>query len=194
MGAMPVQERMTAKEYLAAPFGELPRFSELIDGELVVNEPNAAHGAVQGNLYLAFRLWIAAEAGRGQVTVPIDVGLDEGNVFAPDLSWYSAQNALDVTAAAPYGLPDLVAEVRSPATWRYDVGAKKATYERLGLPELWLADTAAAGVLVFRRSTPRRQAFDVALELDGGDVLESPLLPGFALGLEGVFDLGTPST
>jgi hypothetical protein len=39
-------------------------------------------------------------------------------------------------------LPDLAVEVRSPSTWRYDVGKKKATYERGGLPELWPVDTA----------------------------------------------------
>ncbi|MDQ3719269.1 MAG: Uma2 family endonuclease [Actinomycetota bacterium] len=83
----------------------------------------------------------------------------------------------------------MVAEVRSPSTWRYDVGAKKSSYERSGLPELWLVDTAADEVLVFRRSTPGATRFDVALELGRGEALESPLLPGFRLALDELFDL-----
>ena len=51
-------------------------------------------------------------------------------------------------------LPDLAIEIRSPSTWRYDIGAKKSVYEREGLPELWLVDGDANVVLVFRRSAP----------------------------------------
>ena len=77
--------------------------------------------------------------------------------------------------------------MRSAATWRYDIGAKKAAYERAGLPELWLVDTAADEVLVFRRSAARAAWFDVSLELPAADELGSPLLPGFALLLGGLF-------
>ena len=52
-------------------------------------------------------------------------------------------------------MPDLAVEVRSPSTWRYDVGAKKDGYERHGLPELWLVDTEARSVLVYRRARAR---------------------------------------
>jgi Uma2 family endonuclease len=78
-------------------------------------------------------------------------------------------------------VPDIAAEIRSPSTWRYEIGAKKATYERAGLPELWLLDTAADEIFVFRRSSPRAPGFDVSLELGIADALTSPLLPGFAL-------------
>ena len=50
--------------------------------------------------------------------------------------------------------PDLAAEIRSASNWRYDLGAKKPGYERLGLPELWLVDTSRRTVLVYRRSGP----------------------------------------
>jgi Uma2 family endonuclease len=84
-------------------------------------------------------------------------------------------------------MPDLAVEVRSPSTWRYDVGAKKAGYERHGLPELWLVDTAAEAVLVFRRSDPAALAFDVALELVAGERLASPLLPGLGVDVAELF-------
>ena len=64
---------------------------------------------------------------------------------------------------------------------------KKSGYERERLRELWLVDSAADEVLVFRRSVADAPGFDVALELAAGDALGSPLLPGFALGLSELF-------
>ena len=61
-------------------------------------------------------------------------------------------------------------------------------YERHGVAELWLVDTAADVLLVFRRSDPKVATFDVSLELTAADVLASPLLPGFALAVSEVFD------
>ena len=81
-------------------------------------------------------------------------------------------------------MPDLVVEVRSPSTWRFDIGAKKDNYERYGVGELWLVDTAAYVVFVFRRSTPDAPRFDVSLEFGPGETLTS-LLPGFALAVAG---------
>jgi Uma2 family endonuclease len=68
-----------------------------------------------------------------------------------------------------------------------DRPARRSAYERHGLPELWLVDTAAAQVLVFRRSAPAGAGFDLALELARGEAVTSPLLPGFALALDDLF-------
>ena len=191
MTAVPVaQQHMTADEFLAQPLGEGPRWQELVEGEVVVNEPTARHNLAQGNLFAALHTWTRIRAGRGQVFIPLDVRLDDLNVFAPDISWYSASNPVESDAQPPYPRPDLAIEVRSPSTWRYDVGAKKGAYERHGLPELWLVDTPAQGVLVFRRSEPGAREFDLALELARGDALASPLLPDFSLALTELFETG----
>ena len=191
MEAMQVAERMTAEEYLALPEAASgrPRLS-LVEGELVVNEPTPLHSFVDHDLAFALSVWARAKPGRGRVLRPIDVLLDESNVFGPDILWYSEGRAPARHGQPPSPMPDLAIEIRSPSTWRYDVGAKKAAYERHGLPELWLVDTAAEAVLVFRRSIPGARTFDVALELDREAVLESPLLPGFALAVAELFPAG----
>ncbi|MCA1846431.1 MAG: Uma2 family endonuclease [Actinobacteria bacterium] len=78
-------------------------------------------------------------------------------------------------------------EVRSPSTWRYDVGTKKRVYEATGLPELWLVDTDADTVLVYRQSSPDASTFDVDLEFGAGEQRSTPLLPGLEIGSE-LFD------
>ncbi|MGI8593322.1 MAG: Uma2 family endonuclease [Solirubrobacteraceae bacterium] len=73
---------------------------------------------------------------------------------------------------------------------RYDVGRMRAVYEQAGLPELWLVDTSAETVLVFRRSTPSAPIFDVALELTREETLRSPQLAGFAAQVGDLFPTG----
>jgi len=185
MSAMAVAQRMTAQEYLAIPWDGVR--TQLVEGEVVVQEPRLPHQLVLRELAFALDSWTRAEPGRGEVTWPIDVLIDERNVFGPDLLWYAEGRMPERSAPPPYSVPDLAVEVRSPSTWRYDIGAKKSGYERSGVPELWLVDTAADVVLVFRRSAPRAASFDVALELTRADALSSPLLPGFELALGAVF-------
>ncbi|MGH9266518.1 MAG: Uma2 family endonuclease, partial [Acidimicrobiales bacterium] len=118
----------------------------------------------------------------------LDVHLDDYNVFAPDVLFVLESDRPGRDDKRIVGPPALAVEVRLPSTWRYDVGAKKNTYERLGLAELWLVDTQADSVLVYRRSSPEAAQFDVALELTAGESLTTPLIPGFALDLAELFD------
>ncbi len=80
--------------------------------------------------------------------------------------------------------PDLVVEVRSPSTWHRDIGVKRQLYARHGVQELWLVDGMAASVIVCRQ---RSGGLETLAELGPGQTLESPLLPGFSLGLETLF-------
>ena len=187
MSAVTVAQRMTAQEFLEAPVPDRGRPWNLVGGEVVMNEPTIRHARTQSRLVSALDTWTRAQPDSGMAIVPIDLRLDGRNVFAPDVLWYSAERLLDEAAPPPYPMPDLAVEVRSPSTWRYDIGVKKAGYERHDLPELWLVDTAADEVLVFRRSRTGAPAFDIALELDREQTLTSPLLPSFALALAELF-------
>ena len=186
MSPMVVAQRMTAQEFLAQGFDGVR--SELVAGEVVVPEPTLTHQRVLRNVWRVLDAWTLAAPGRGEVTFPIDVLIDEHNVFGPDLLWYTEGRSPSRPEERPYPMPDLAVEVRSPSTWRYDIGAKKSGYERNGLPELWLVDTSADEIIVFRRSSPKAASFDVALELGHGDALTSPLLPGFTLALASLFE------
>ena len=190
MTTVPATQRLTADEYLALPATEDGWKLELVDGEVVMNDPGALHGHVQTNVLVALVNWTRAAPSRGHAVVPRDVAIDEHNVFSPDVLWYAPGRVPDPNSPPPYSLPDLAVEIRSPSTWRYDVGAKKAGYERRGLPELWLVDTVARTVLVFRRSSPRAPSFDVAIEIDDGQTVVSPQLPSFGLEVSEMFAIG----
>jgi Uma2 family endonuclease len=182
MWPMPTTMRMTAAEYVALPDDE--RWCELIDGVVVVNEPRLDHGVIAARLIAALQTWVDAGPNRGFVVPPVDVDIDEHNVFAPDISWIPR---LDSARERLRGLPGICVEIRSASTWRYDLGPKLSRYQAAGLPELWLVDTAAESVIVQRRSKPGAREFDVALELRGDDELTSPQLPRFALRVANIF-------
>jgi Uma2 family endonuclease len=179
--------RLTAEEYFALPPTE--QRTQLIDGAIVVTEASLRHQRV--TLELARRLtnWLGENPGHGEAGIPVNVHLDDVNAFSPDVWWVPDASRPARHAKRIVGPPALAVEVRSPSTWRYDVGTKRATYERLGLKELWLVDTEANSVLVYRRSTAKAEGFDVALELETGEVLATPLIPGFSLVLADLFAL-----
>ncbi len=178
--------RMTAEEYYAITV--VGDRKQLVDGEIVVNEPKAIHALLQMRLASALHTWVNAAEGRGLALMPTDVRMDERNVYGPDVLWFSEPHIPADLDGYPERVPDLCVEIRSQSTWRFDIGAKKRVYEAGGLPELWLVDDAAGSVLVYRRSAPVSRTFDIALELRAGESLNSPQLPGFSLSVDELFE------
>jgi Uma2 family endonuclease len=185
MCAMNTATRMTAEEYFAVSVER--DFTELVDGVMIVDEPNLLHNLAQAKIVTALTNWTQEAPDRGLASTPSSIPVDRHNVFSPDVLWISEERLPERLDERIESLPDLAVEVRSPSTWRYDIGKKKLTYERGGLPELWLVDTAAWTVLVFRRSSKGAPGFDVELELSYSDQLTSPQLPGFSLPVERLF-------
>jgi Uma2 family endonuclease len=182
---MSTATRMTADEYFAVSV--VGDKTQLVDGVMIVNDPTLLHNLSQVRILTELTIWVEAAPGRGFASTPTDVVADEYNVFGPDVVWLSEERVPKRLDERLVGMPNLAVEVRSPSTWRYDVGKKRAAYERAGLAELWLVDTASQTVIVCRRSVKDAPSFDIELELSAGDELTSPQLPGFSLPVERVF-------
>ncbi len=192
--------RIDADAFLS---GDWPRGSELVDGEVVMTDPDAStaswpgsaapaagptfwHQELVGRIFEALRAWIRAGQGRGHAGQGGNWVLADGHVYKPDVWWVAQERRFDLTAARHDGPPDLAVEVRSPGTWALDIGPKRGIYEASGLAELWLVDVPAESVLVSRRSGAG-SGFDLAVDVLPDDVLGSPALEGFALGLDELF-------
>jgi Uma2 family endonuclease len=181
---MALRTRLSIEEFLRRDW---PPGAQLIDGEVIVNDPTRMHQRVCKRIIVGVELWIRAESGRGEVGFGGNWTVAPGQVFKPDVWWVPHDRSLDMDAARDDVPPTLVVEVRSPGTWRFDLGRKKQVYEQVGVRELWLVDTPASTVLVFRRSTPESPEFDADAEFGPGATLTSPLLEGFELGLDELF-------
>jgi Uma2 family endonuclease len=176
-----VPSNLTWDEFLALPH-EL-RNVALIDGEVVVNPPNAQHELVVQNLILAFRRWTEEQSGRGEVSTQQPVKINDRRGYQPDVAWYpSAVCAPPGEPASFSGPPGIVIEVQSPSTRAFDLIRKRADYDLIGIAEAWFVDPRldhGPGVIVCERPEPGSRYHD--RELGPSDTLTSRLLPGFAI-------------
>jgi Uma2 family endonuclease len=175
---MSIATGLTADDYLS---GDFDRDTELLHGEVIVNDPRLEHQRLVGRIFYALETWARARDGRGEVGFGGNWVFGPDTVLKPDLWWIRSERVTELGSARHDTVPDLAVEVRSAGTWRYDIGSKRALYERGGVRELWLVDPPGSVVIVNRRSAPLAAGFDVTLEVALGQVLTSPLLPSFEL-------------
>ena len=173
------------EEFLALPVET--RNCALIDGEIVMNSPNAGHELCVCNLLRAWSEWYHAAPDRGEASTQQPVRIAERRGYQPDLAWYPAEQCAPPGGPPAFsGLPAIVVEVLSPSTRGFDLVRKQHDYAVVGVRELWLVDPDEPGVIVARRPSPGG-AFTEIIELDIAGPVESPLLPGFALPVAEVF-------
>ena len=114
--------------------------TEIIGGKVVMMAtPTANHIRVSRNLSSIFDRYLK---GRTCEYFPDRAGLylEEGEEYQPD-----GMVVCDPEKVQPdgvHGAPDLVIEVLSPGTARYDKRHKKEVYERSGVREYWIVDPA----------------------------------------------------
>jgi len=78
-------------------------------------------------------------------------------------------------------IPEIVAEALSPSETPRMIRRKLSQYFEAGVKEVWLIDIEVKEIEIWTPTLP----FHV---LSGNNVLETQLLPGFALPLEELFD------
>ena len=71
------------------------------------------------------------------------------------------------------GAPDLVVEVASPSTSKYDMNGKKSKYMRAGVREYWIADGSRFIKYLFDERFERGEEVELL-----GNEIESAIFPG----------------
>jgi Uma2 family endonuclease len=174
--------KVTADEYRAMPESG-PRY-QLVDGELLpmTPAPSFRHQDLVGELFVRLRTFVQ-QHGLGKVAVaPVDVYLSDVDVFQPDVLYVSRERYDRIAQDGVRGAPDLVVEVLSPSTRHLDLGTKRVTYARHGVLELWVVDPQEQTLTVY--DLPKIPAHRTLIR---GQMLTSPLLPGFALDIDALF-------
>ncbi|MEW5865837.1 MAG: Uma2 family endonuclease, partial [Bacillota bacterium] len=88
-----------------------------------------------------------------------------------------------------WGPPDLVVEILSPGTARWDQEVKRQLYAKFGVREFWLVDPVGRTVEVatLKRGESATLQFTALQVYAPGSTLMSPLLPGLTLDVEALF-------
>jgi len=172
--------RVTADEFLRLE--EDGYRYELIEGVVCMSpSPTPRHQNVAVRIAAQIDAFLETHAV-GHVFVEVDVDLGPGPqggdlVYRPDVVFNRADAAEGVPdrIIAPV---DLVVEIISSTTRRFDSDTKKADYERAGVREYWLIDPER-GEMTFHRLSEGRYVEMTPT----GDRLQTEAVPGFALDL-----------
>ncbi len=134
--------RISAADYYQLPEYEQHDLIQLIDGEVVIGMPPILKHQTIIKKLMALLLQIEASQGGIAFIAPTEVYLDDDNVFEPDVLYIKPDN-LAITQQDEkriVGAPNLVVEVLSPGTAKYDRQEKYQAYEQRGVDEYWIVD------------------------------------------------------
>jgi Uma2 family endonuclease len=178
--------RLTYEDYVLIP--DDGRRHEIIDGEhYVTAAPFVPHQFLSMEISWRFRSYLQRRRIGRILTAPTDVLLSEHDVVQPDLLFISRERAGIIGRKNIQGAPDLIVEILSVGNRKHDQETKLDLYDRFDVLEYWIFDPDRRTAQVYRRAEDRLRPF-ADLSAAAGDVLTSPLLPGFSLPLAKIFE------
>ena len=134
-------------------FESLPEgtLCQLINNNLVMSPaPSEMHQTILLEIAGEIRNYLKKN-NLGVVKIsPYDVYFSRRNVYQPDIIFVAKENVKNIRENGLHGAPDLVVEVLSPATAKYDLEDKKDVYERYGVKEYWAVDPVSKQVYFFK--------------------------------------------
>lgn len=136
----PCQGHWTYAHYATLP--DDGNHYEVVDGVLYMVPPSPFEAHQSSFVRLTHYFFVHIEmAGYGRIyAAPFDVQLAPDTVVQPDLLVILAANAYKITNSCIIGAPDLVVEIASPATEKYDRQQKRDAYAKAGVREYWLVE------------------------------------------------------
>jgi Uma2 family endonuclease len=161
---------------------------ELLDGVMVVHSPEKTrHEQEFRFLFVLMNLFAYAHHWGEVLGSMATVHLGECRRVKPDIAAVRLERVHIITEDAIEGVPDLVLEIVSESTRRYDFGEKRKVYEEAGVPEIWLVDFERKVVMVVRRVGRRYRS-----EAKSRGILRSQVMKGFWLRVEWLWQKELP--
>ncbi len=186
----PVEKYYTYADLLS--WGEDER-AEIINGELyMMSSPTSIHQEVAGGLFAQIYNFLFDKPCK-VFSAPYDVCLFENNnnddpnivdtVVVPDISIICDKNKINKRGCK--GAPDMIIEILSPSTARYDRFVKFNLYQRAKVKEYWIVDPHNGTVDV---CLPDKEGkFIVSVIYSRSDIAKINILPDCEIDLSKIF-------
>ena len=161
---------------------------EIVDGELYVTRaPHFYHQKTVVKLCVRLETWSEKTSLGSTIEAP-GVIFTPTDAVIPDIIWISQErlaNGLD-DAGHLMVVPELIVEILSPGerNEQRDKEVKLKLYSLNGVQEYWIANWQLKLIEVYRRADAQLQKVSTLLV---GDILTSPLLPGFSAAIAEIF-------
>ncbi|MEL6525357.1 MAG: Uma2 family endonuclease [Chloroflexota bacterium] len=174
--AQQTQTRITTTEYYDLPAYKENDFIQLIAGEVIIPMPPIVKHQIIVSTILVLLSKIAETIGGLAIVAPTEVKLDDENVFEPDVFYIVPENMsiAEQDEKRIVGAPDLIVEVLSPSTARYDRQQKYLAYQEHGVREYWIVDPVHETIEVWTLSDEAR--FELQGAFSAGDTFTSTCL------------------
>ncbi len=161
---------------------------EIIDGELLVTRaPHIRHQGAAGNLQVELENW-SRQSQLGKPFQTPGVIFTPTDAVIPDLVWVSQERlASGVDEAGHLTIaPELMVEILSPGDLneQRDKEVKLKLYSLHGVQEYWIVNWQLKTLEIYRRQEAQLQLVATLL---AGDMLTSPLMPGFSAPIAQIF-------
>jgi Uma2 family endonuclease len=173
---MATKALMTVEEFVQMDTADNETY-ELVDGELIpLSSATPLHSIIRGRAEQLVRNYFDSNPIGGAMS-ETDCRIGGDTVRKPDLSIFLGERwqKFDLKKVPVPFSPDIAVEILSPSEHAMDVNRKVREYLAAGSQEMWLFDPENGEVHV--RTNAR---FCV---IEGRSALESPLLPGFSVGV-----------
>jgi Uma2 family endonuclease len=171
---MSTKTLMTVEEFARMDTADTENY-ELVAGELVpLSSPTLKHNRIR-DLLARFLGNFFESNPIGEAVTEIDCQLSADTVRCPDIAIFLADRLRDVDSEkspTPFA-PDIAVEVLSPSQTAMELRRKVRDYLRAGTKEIWLLDYSNGELMI--------QTKTGILALQGAEVLESSLVPGFSV-------------
>lgn len=171
---------------------------ELIDGfvHLMSPAPTLSHAQVSRNIFVPLVNHIKKNKGKCQAfDAPFDVRLPKNKettndkiytVVQPDICIVCDESKLDERGCL--GAPDMIVEILSPSTRKYDLNDKFNIYEAAGVKEYWVVAPVDKDVNVFILQDDGKYDKGATYEFYGKKEVPVKTLPGLTLTLNDIFE------
>jgi Uma2 family endonuclease len=179
------QEEFAAWVDWRARMGDVSHY-ELLQGRVVMTPPAGyPHGEIESNIHLRLASHVAAQRLGKVFGSSQGFELGTKSTVEPDLSFVSKERWEAAPTPVPGKflrvVPDLIVEILSPSTSKYDREGKKAIYARAGVREYWIVDGGARQVQVFRLGEAEPARYGREQVFTAGDQAPSGAVPGWVV-------------
>lgn len=157
---------------------------QILQGELIVTPaPRLEDQDLSQEINLVFTVAVRAKRFGKVYAAPVGVRLSMNDIVQPDLLVLSNAKRALIRKNVIDGAPDVVVEILSPSSRRFDLVRKMALYAEAGVPEYWIVDPEKRSILVHQYVNG---AYVVAENVDG--VASSRIVEGVDINVNELFD------
>lgn len=186
------KKRYTYADYLTWLDGKT---RELLNGfiHLMSPAPTLTHAKILRRIFLPLGIYIEKNKGKCQVfSAPFDVRLPKNGetsdnkihtVVQPDICVVCDESKLDERGCL--GAPDMIVEILSVSTQKYDLNDKFNLYEAAGVKEYWVVSPKEKGVNVFILQEDGK--YDAGAVYEGEVEIPVKMLAGLSLNTKDIF-------